>query len=85
METRIRKILKALYLDYPGTALYKEMITVKTGDRILAQGTAEEIYSYPCFNEDWSILSIQPDQSVRNRAEYKYTPDYNLPKIIEVI
>ena len=85
METRIRKILKALYLDYPGTAIYKEVVTVKTGDRILAQGTAEQIYSYPCFSEDWTIVSIQPDYSVKNTSEYKYTPDYNLPKIIEVI
>lgn len=84
-DTIIRKLLKALYLDYEGSALFKQPVTVKTKDRVLAEGKAEDIYSYPVFGENWQLVSITPNYALKEQTEYQNTPDWNLPKVIEVI
>ena len=79
-KTQLDKILHAMYLDYPDTAAYTANVTIKTSDKILYNGPANEVPE-DIKSKTWIIVSIFPDMS----KLYEDMPVYNVPKIIEVI
>lgn len=83
--TQLRKILNALYLDYPETAAPKSFLTIVANDQIIAAGSAEQLKNHPEVDKDWTVVSITPNTNLKNTLQYANTPTYNLPKIIEVM
>ena len=83
--TQLRKILNALYLDYPETAAPKSFLTIVVNDHVIAAGSAEQLKNHPEVDKDWIVVSITPNTNLKNTLQYMNTPTYNLSKIIEVM